>query len=442
MTMNDRDTKPNQQIDRLYQFLLDEEDARVCTDIPEESCSDVPRNFIRIGAAQTLTRLADELANAKTVLPWLLAAAGASSFWVGFLVPIRESMSMLPQLFIAGAIRRRPLRKQVWLTGAVLQSLALIVLAFTALFLRGPWAGAAVLLILLLFSLARGLCSVASKDVVGKTIPKTRRGRLNGFSAAVSGVLTLAVGLLLVSWIGESASPALFAFLLFAAAALWLASAWIFSNILEQPGATQGGKNAVDEALKRLDILRTDRPFRRFVLVRALLLSSALAGPYYIMLAGQSGAGGKLLGFFVLASGLASALSSAFWGRFSDRSSRSVLIAAAAIASSLGLLLFIIDFLGLLQNGLGWITPIAFFLLAIAHSGIRIGRKTYILDMASGERRTDYVAVSNTVIGAVLLLSGSLGALAPWIGASGMLLLLSLFGFAGVILGIQLPEAE
>ncbi|MGC9327473.1 MAG: MFS transporter, partial [Candidatus Hinthialibacter sp.] len=139
-------------------------------------------------------------------------------------------------------------------------------------------------------------------------------------------------------------------------AALWLAAAWIFSNILEQPGSTEGGKNAFDEALKRLDILRTDRPFRRFVLVRALLLSSALAGPYYIMLADQSGAGGKLLGFFVLASGLASALSSAFWGRFSDRSSRSVLIAAASIASSLGLLLFLIDSAGLLQNGLGWIT--------------------------------------------------------------------------------------
>ncbi|MGC9327474.1 MAG: MFS transporter, partial [Candidatus Hinthialibacter sp.] len=205
--MNDRDLKPNQHADRLYQFLFENEDARVCTDIPDQSCSAVPQNFVRIGASQTLTRLADELANAKTVLPWLLAAAGASSFWVGFLVPIRESMSMLPQLFIAGAIRRRALRKNVWLTGAVLQSLALIALAFTALFLRGPWAGAAVLSILLLFSLARGLCSVASKDVIGKTIPKTRRGRLNGFSAAVSGVLTLAAGLLLVSWIGESASP-------------------------------------------------------------------------------------------------------------------------------------------------------------------------------------------------------------------------------------------
>ena len=46
----------------------------------------------------------------------------------------------------------------------------------------------------------------------------------------------------------------------------------------------------------------------------------------------------------------------------------------------------------------GWAAPVAYFFLAIAHSGVRIGRQTYILDMASGIRRTDYVAVSNSVI--------------------------------------------
>lgn len=52
--------------------------------------------------------------------------------------------------------------------------------------------------------------------------------------------------------------------------------------------------------------------------------------------------------------------------------------------------------------------PFLFFALSIAHSGVRLGRKTYLEDIAEGDQRTDYVAVSNTVIGVLLLLAGTL----------------------------------
>ena len=175
--------------------------------------------------------------------------------------------------------------------------------------------------------------------------------------------------------------------------------------------------------------------------MRALLVSTALAAPYYVAIARESGGGGELLALFVLASGLASALSSVFWGRYSDRSSRSVLIAAAAAASTLGVLVFLLDLAGVIGR-FSWIAPVAFFVLAIAHSGVRIGRKTYILDLASGDRRTDYVAVGNTVIGLVLLAGGVLGTLSTLLGPTGMLLVLSLFGFAGVAGSRGLPEAQ
>ena len=52
-----------------------------------------------------------------------------------------------------------------------------------------------------------------------------------------------------------------------------------------------------------------------------------------------------------------------------------------------------------------------YFLLSVAHQGARVGRKTYVVDIAEGNQRTDYVAVSNTAIGFVLLFTGMLGAL-------------------------------
>ena len=427
--------------DRLYAFLVEEEDARVCKDIPEEACTEVPGNFFKLGASQTLTKLADELSSAKTVLPWILTSVGAPASLVGFLVPIRESGSLLPQLFIAAAIRNRPRRKHVWVLGGILQALALAGIGAAALSLRGPVAGAAVLALLILFSLARGLVSVASKDVTGKTIPKTRRGRLTGFTTTLSGILALLLGGLLASLVTGDPSRSTLALLLALAALLWLCAAGIFATVRETPGATEGGRDAIREALARLDLLRTDIAFRRFVWVRALLVSTGLAAPFYVTLAREASAGGNLLALFVLASGLAAALSSGFWGRYSDRSSRSVLITAALIAASLGMVVFMLDLTGILSR-FSWIAPVGFFFLAIAHGGIRIGRQTYLLDMAGGARRTDYVAVSNSVIGLVLLLGGAIGLLAPVVGSGGMLLLLSFLGFAGAWGGRRLPETQ
>jgi MFS family permease len=402
----------------------------------------VPGNFFKIGTSQTLTKLADELSSAKTVIPWLLGALGAPAFWIGFLVPIRESGSLLPQLFIAGAVRKRPKRKGVWILGGVIQAAALVAMAATALFLRGWSAGAVIIGLLVIFSLARGLVSVASKDVIGKTVPKTRRGRLTGFTTAVGGLLTLALGGAMAGVFSGDPSYEVLALILLLAGGLWIGASGVYGSISESPGATDGGKDAIREAIERLSLLRTDEAFRRFVTVRALLISTGLAAPFYVALAREHGDGqGATLALFIVASGLASSLSSVFWGRYSDRSSRSVLVAAATAASSLGLVVFLLEWAGIIQR-FGWIPPLAFFLLAIAHSGIRIGRKTYILDMASGARRTDYVAVSNTVIGVVLLLSGALGFLAPVVGSGGMLLILSSMGFAGVVGGITLPEIQ
>lgn len=431
----------NTKLDTLYERLVDEEDARVCKDISEDACRYVPVNFFTMIAANTLTKLGDELSNPKTVLAWLFAFVAAPVYLIGFLVPIRESGSMLPQLFIAAFVRRLAVRKWVWVLGSVIQSLAIIGIGLVAFTLQGAAAGWSIIGLLVVFSLARGLCSVAHKDVLGKTIPKTRRGRLNGFSASVSGLIALAVGVLFLLLPDGEGTPLFYALLLAGAGVLWLLAAGLFARVQEYRGATEGGGNAFEEAVKSLNLLRDDAPFRNFVIVRALLLCSALTAPYFILLAtGRSEAGVATLGLFIIANGLASSLSAPFWGRMSDVSSKRVMVRAALITAGLGIAMFVIEtLLPVLTTG-GWIYPLAFFVLGIAHSGVRLGRKTYVVDMAGGNKRTDYVAVSNTVIGLLLLATGFIGLLAAVIAPIGVILVLSLLGLAGAVLGRRLPE--
>jgi len=424
--------------DRLYSLIANEEDARICTDIPEEACREVPRNFFLILASNVLTKLGDLLISPKTVLAWLLSAIGAPAL-VAWLVPIRESGSMIPQLLIGAWMRRKPVRKWFWTLGSFGQALSVMAMAASVWFLEGYAAGTGVVAALILFSLARGFCSVSMKDVQGKCIPKTRRGRLSGLASTIGGSATVALTVLLF-WDRGDPSLLFYTLLLSLAAALWVIAGLLFASVDEQAGETGGGGNALGEAVKSLSLLRDDPPFRHFVITRALLLCSALASPYFVVLAQKSTDSGWLLGVFLLASSLASSVSASVWGWMADTSSRNVMIRGAAMASGVCLLVGATAMIGGSDTGGIWFYPVAFFVLSIAHAGVRLGRKTYLVDMAGGNKRTDYTAVSNTIIGVLLLVTGGLTALISMISDVAVIIVLGLMGLAGMVSALRLQE--
>lgn len=89
-----------------------------------------------------------------------------------------------------------------------------------------------------------------------------------------------------------------------------------------------------------------------------------------------------------------------------------------------------------------WLKFLIFFLLSVTHEGVRLGRKTYLIDMASGNKRTEYVAVSNTVFGLLLLVIGLAGALLVQVSLTAVLGVFSLSALLAVILGWRLPEVQ
>lgn len=425
-------------IDQAYRLIANEEDARVCTDISEEACREVPRNFFLILGSNVLTKLGDLLISPKTVLAWLLSAIGAPAL-VAWLVPIRESGSMIPQMVIGAWVRRKPVRKWFWTLGSFGQSASVLGMAASVWFLEGYAAGSGVVGALVLFSLARGFCSISMKDVQGKCIPKTRRGRLSGLASAIGGSTT-AVLTVLLFWDRGEPGVLFYTLLLLLAAGLWIVAGLLFASVDEYEGETGGGGNALGEAVKSLSLLRDDPPFRHFVITRALLLCSALASPYFVVLAQKGTDKGWLLGVFLLASSLASSISASVWGWMADTSSRKVMIRGGAIASGVCLIAGITAMIAGTGMGSVWFYPGAFFVLSIAHAGVRLGRKTYLVDMAGGNKRTDYTAVSNTIIGCLLLLTGGITALISMVSNVAVILVLGLMGLTGTFSAFRLRE--
>lgn len=397
--------------------------------------------FLLILASLVLTKLGDLLTSPKTVLSWLAASAGVPTMLIACLVPIRESGSMVPQLAIGAWLRRFPYRRPVWVFGSLAQGACMLAIAIVFMTLEGWAAGVALLALLATFSVARAFCSVTIKDIQGKAVARGQRGRLSGLASTFAGLLTVAVTV--IFFLGENEpSLLLYGLLLVAAALTWFAAAAVFSHVDESPSPIVSAHFRLSDTFSNLSLLRTDPLLRRFVLARCLFLGSALAGPFLTLLAYKHGNTHWLLAGLMLASSVADTISSSIWGWIADRSSRGVMLAAGIMASTTCVFTGLIDtvFSGLSVSA--WLYPAGFFALSIAHAGIRLGRSTYLVDIAEGNRRTEYVSVSNTMVGLVLLPAGAISALASLLSGGAVILLLGVAVGLGVVIAGTLPGAN
>ena len=114
-------SKPS-HIERVYVILSgDDRYDRACSAIPDSECSALPKNYVMNVLNGAASKLAEQVASAKLVLPWLLSAIGAPSVFVGLLLPLRQAGTLLPQLAISGYIRSFPIRKWFWVGSALVQ---------------------------------------------------------------------------------------------------------------------------------------------------------------------------------------------------------------------------------------------------------------------------------------------------------------------------------
>lgn len=428
----------------LYELATGADEARVCKDIPDSQCNDQPVNFVLQVVAQAFSKTGDALADAKVVLPWLIGAVGAPVFLIGFLVPVRESLALLPQILVGGILRRFAIRKYFWAIASVVEGACILGMALVGLSgMEGAVAGWTIFALLVAFSLARGVASIAAKDTLGKTVSKTRRGRVSGYAGTASGVVASLVGFYLALAPEEARPDWVLYGLLVAAAATWLAGAFTYAQMKEQPGATEGGQTLRDVIADQISTLRSDKELQLFLAARTFMIATSLMGPLFVAMA-QRETGQDLtgLGWLILASGLAAALSSSFWGQLSDVSSRNTMALAAGFAGLLGLAGLVVAALSPAVEGAVAFYAVLLFLLGVSHSGVRIGRKTHIVDLAGKDKKAEYVALSNSIIGVLLLVLGLFSGATMTFGLEVGIVALSILALVGAGTALTMRDVQ
>lgn len=355
-------------------------------------------------AGQSMTKLGDVLTNPKTVLTWMLSALGASGVVLSMLVPVRESGSMLPQVFVSGLVKKSERRKRVFVAGALAQALVIAMMGVAARVFPAAAAGWTVLACVALFAVARSFCSISSKDVLGRTVPKGFRGRVGGLSNAISGSLSAGAAVILILF-RDHETAGFLAWMVLGASALWVLGAAFYSRI-DEPAAEPGNGESKEGWLERLSMVREDPKFRAFIIARGLLLGTALASPLLVVLGQRSGGQITSLVGFILAAGMASATSSFLWGRLADRAGEWSMAAGGLVAAVAGLAGIVIAWHAPGWADAAWVWPLVFLVFNIGYAGVRLGRKTWVVDAVEGDQRTDYVSASNTLIAVLILVTG------------------------------------
>lgn len=354
--------------------------------------------FKRLVLISTLTKLADLLVSPKTTLPWLLTATGAPSWIISMLVPIKESGSLIPQWILKTKFAIRfTNRTALWRVGAATQSGGILGLVLLIWLIEGQVLAYSVLLLLMLISFGRAICSLSMKDIQGELVEKGRRGRLIGLASSISGGLTL-ISAVLVLFSQGNVNRDLALVLILIGSCLFLMA---FLISFPMRACIEKTDSDSQKAHSLMALLRSETTLQQIIFSRVLLLHSALVVPFVVAASSQNTS--SQLPWFVGLSALASMLSSYVWGQLADKGAVFTLRLAAMVCFAATLL---VGFN--VAEQYAYTNLILFFVLMLGHEGIRTGRKTYLLDITDSTNRTGYVAAANTLVGLVLITLGAL----------------------------------
>ena len=381
------------------------------------------KTFTQLISIATCGKLADLLISAKTTLPWLLASLGAPIWIVSMLVPIRESGSLIPQWPLKQKVSHIENRLVIWRWGIVIQACSICLMLTSAILTEALIAGLLILFCLLLLSLGRSLSSLSMKDIQGINVEKGQRGKLVGMASTMSGLLSLITAGLLILSPQDMSIKAIQLLITFSAFIMFVSlflSIGLTANLSDNKKDSNDGKSLWKTINQQADL-------RQLIVSRCLLLHAALIAPFFVSASAINNDFFQLP-YFIISSAMASFLSSYLWGKMADKSAIHTMFYATLVCISASVAFYFVT-----SIDKWWVDVFLFFVLNLGYAGIRIGRKTYMLDIAQGSQRTLYVAAANSMVGYVLLMLGGLYALLYIVMDEHLIIIMTFFMAIGLI---------
>jgi MFS family permease len=370
------------------------------------------RNFFFFLLDGILFSVAMVILSPTTVLPDFIRSLTDSEVIIAYSNTLFEIGFTLPQLFIARYIVGSSFKKW-WFIGPNIP-VRFVILIFALLTV---WFGAGnPLAILIAFyicygiaSFGDGLVGVPWFDLISSSLDEKWRARMLGLQSAISSIIVIGLTSLgIIAYILSNYSfPNNYAMLFGIAGVLFVISILPVIFVRELPSGKAVEKlPALSEFLPSLGlVLKNDKPFRDFVIVRILIIFFGMASAFYI------GYGTEKLGlaseiavpellFTQTIGGICSSLIFAWLGAKNNLLYLRLAVAGAAL----------VPISALLAPVLGtWMLTVAYFILGLFTGNLFFTLQNWLIGYSSHEQRPIYIGLGSTIAAIVSVITPIIG---------------------------------
>jgi hypothetical protein len=340
----------------------------------------------------------------STVLPALVRRLTDSAPLIGLVETIRNGVWLLPQLFAAWFLSGTVIRRKHMVLPFIASRFSLFLIVPVLLTFAPDRPQAAVTLLLVLLTLNIVFDAIGSLpwfDLVSHTLSPIGRSRLFGMGQFFGGAAGIGAGFAVAAILGSArlGFPGNYALLFSIATVLFTLEVFIVSRVRISRPDRVGRRIPLFEFLPRLaDIVRMDRAYRRFLVIRLVVGASGLATPFYMICAlDRLGLGAASIGIFTAAQVAGGIACAPLVALLAERRGTTAVI---RVGAGLGLL------------AAGPRMPMAprlalfglvFVVMGAMSNAVAAGFMNYLLDYSPVETRTTYVGFANTFNGLILV---------------------------------------
>jgi len=349
------------------------------------------------------------LTDPNTVISAFVVDLTGSTVWVGGLSTVLTVAGALPQIFVARWLEPKPQKRPYLLAAISLRVISWAILAWLIYSIGSEYPNTVAWILvgmLAIFYIGGGLANIPYTDIIGKIIPRNRRGAFFGGKGALSGPLAISAALLARQILADVPYPNNYA-ILFGLAALGLAVASLGFWVMREPLSVNVESRMLSWREYWQELLAAGHRIKELIWAQLLTVFSLMVIPFYVVYAlNQLNAPSWAVGWFLLLQVMGGSLSNLVWARLVDRYGSRRMLFVCAVVSTLT------PISAVLLSRFGWeaLLPI-FFLAGSTANGRLTGFQSALLELAPETKRSTYAGLNAVLILPIAFLSLAAGLL-------------------------------
>jgi MFS family permease len=342
-----------------------------------------------------------------TIVPLFVARMTDSALLIGLIPAIHGVAWQLPQLFMANAVARKRVYKPMVMWITVHERIPYLGLALIGIFLADLGKPLALLLtfaLILWQGLGAGFTANPWQSMVAKIIPSDWRGTFFGMQASLANIL-MSGSAIAAGYILEKVRDRWDFALCFLLTLVGMGISLFFLGLTREPVDTE--KSLPDRQplpwREWLNILRQDRNFSAFLIVRFLSSFATMGFAFYIVYGlRRFGMSEVTAGFLTAALTITQTLANAGMGWLGDRLGHRAMLITGSLAVTVSSLLA--------WGGptIEWLYPV-FILAGLANVAYWTIGMAITTEFGTEETRPTYIGLSNTLVAPATILAPLLG---------------------------------